>query len=182
MPSSKKAAPVPLALALREARDWCESTLFQGARLTELLDNQVAFDHANAMAAEWRALKAANVLPGGARVEVVDSYFFLVALRHLTVWLGHLTRHGNRPPRPLVAAVKAFTATIPRAAALRKILDHEYTVGGWDLPELNLASPSGGMALKAARGRDYVMAGGVNLPATIAGLRTLGAALTAAQS
>jgi len=181
MPTAKKTAPVPLDLAMREARDWCESAMFQAARLAELLDNQVAFDHANAMAAEWRALKAANVLPGGGRVEVIDSYFFLTALRHLLVWLGHVKRRGNRPPKELARAVKDFAGSVPGAVALRRVLDHEYTIGGWDLPELNLKEPGGGMALKAAKGRDYMMAGGVSLPAAAFALKKLAAALAAHQ-
>ncbi len=181
MPSAKKAAPIPLDVAVREARDWCEGALFQGARLTELLDNQVAFDHANAMAAEWRALKAANVLRGGGRVEVVDSYFFLAALRSVLVWVAHFTRHGNRPQKEHVRAVKELTASVPRAAELRRIMDHGYSIGGRDLPELNLTEPGAGMALKAAKGRDYIMSGGVNLPRTMIALQKLQAALVAAQ-
>jgi hypothetical protein len=176
-----KAPPVPLHLALREAHDWCESAKFQGERLTELLDHQVAFDHANAMAAEWRALKAANVLPGGARVEVVESYFFLASVQRLLEWLGHLTRNGNRPPKEVAAAIKAFKVAAPTPAALKALLDKGFTIGGWDLPELSMQSPEGGFALKAARGRDYVMAGGVNLPQTLAALRALGTVLAPAR-
>jgi hypothetical protein len=179
--AKKKPAPVPLALALREAHDWCESAIFQGARLTELLDNQVAFDHANAMAAEWRALRAANVLKGGARVEVIESYFFLSSIRHLLGWLGHLTRHKNRPTKETVQAVKEFAASVPRATELRRVLEHEYTIGGWDLPELNLQSPEGGMALKAARGREYRMAANVSLQGAMAALAKLCPVLAAAR-
>jgi hypothetical protein len=169
-------------MAIREARDWCESATFQGGRLIELLDNQVAFDHRNAMAAEWRALKAANILPGGARVEVVDSYFLLAAVRQLLVWLAFVMRRGNKPPKALASAIKEFTSAVPRAVNLRRILEHEYTIGGWNLPELNLASPDGGMALKAAKGQDYVMAGGVSLPRTMGALKKLKDALVAAQA
>ena len=175
-----RTAGVPLALALSEAHDWCESALFQGGRLSELLENQVAFDHANAMAAEWRALKAANVLPGGARVEVIESYFFLASIKHLLVWLGHLTRHGNRPAKEIVQATKDFSAAVPRPADLRDLLEHRYTMAGWDLPELNPQEP-GGHALRAARGRDYKMAGEISLQASMAALRALSPVLAAAR-
>jgi hypothetical protein len=179
--TKKKPAAVPLAVALREAHDWCESAIFQGARLMELLENQVAFDHANAMAAEWRALRAANHLPSGARVEVVESYFFLTSIRHVLAWLGHLTRHKNRPTKETVLAAKEFAAAVPRAADLRRVLDHEYTIGGWDLPELNLQTPGGGMALMAARGREYRMAAGVSLQGAMAALRKLAPVLAGAR-
>jgi len=182
MSTAKKAEVVPLSLALREAHDWSESAVFQAARLTELLDNQVAFDHANAMAAEWRALKAANTLPGGGRVEVVESFFLLTSLRHVLIWLGQVTRRGNRPPKEVVAAVKVFKAAVPSAVELRRVLEQGYRIGGWDLPELNLQSAEGGMALKAARGRDYKMAAGVSLPVAMAALRALSTVLAAARA
>jgi hypothetical protein len=180
MPSAN--THVPVEVAIREARDWCESALFQGARLAELLDNQVAFDHANAMAAEWRALRAANVLPGGGRVEVLDSYFFLAALRQLLVWVARIKRRGNKPGKELARTLKEFAASVPAEKELRRLLDHDYKIGGWDLPELNLTEPGGGMALKAAKGRDYLMPGNVNLPASMAALKKLAAALPALQA
>jgi hypothetical protein len=178
MANTKKSEKVALDIALREARDWCETALFQGGRLTELLDNQVAFLDTSAMPAELRALRAANVLPGGARVEVVECFFFLAAVRRVLVWLGHLTRHGNRPPKDLVLAVKAFVASVPRAAHLRRTLEQGYAIRRRDLVDFNDLS-DGGAAFRAARGSEYVMAGGVNLPATMAALRKLGPVLAA---
>ena len=137
----KKPVPVPLPLALREAHDWCESAIFQGVRMTDLLDHQIAFDHSNAMPAEWRALRAANYLPSGARVEVVEGYFFLSAVQHILAWISHLTRHGNKPAKETVRAAKEFVAAFPRVAELRRVLEKDYTIGGWDLPELNVATP-----------------------------------------
>jgi hypothetical protein len=170
---------VPLPVALREAHDWCESAIFQGVRMTDLLDHQIAFDHSNAMPAEWRALRAANYLPSGARVEVVEGYFFLSSVQHILVWLSHLTRHGNKPAKETVKAAKEFVAAFPRVAELRRVLEKEYTIGGWDLPELNVATPGAAMTFKAARGRDYKLAAGMTLPAAMAALRKLGPALAA---
>ncbi len=181
MPNTKKPSPVALDVALREARDWCEIAMFQGGRLTELLDNQVAFLDTSAMPAELRALRAANVLPGGARVEVVESFFFLSALRHVLSWLGHLTRHGNRPAKPVVVAARAFAASVPRAAELRRTLEEGYTIRRSDLVDFNDLS-DGGMAFRAAKAREYMMAGGVSLPAAMAALRRLASVLAPAPS
>jgi len=125
------------------------------------------------MAAEWRALRAANVLPGGARVEVVESYFLLASVRHLLGWLAELTRHGRKPSKELVVAAKQFRAVAPKPTVLRDLLERRYTMRGWDLPELDMQSPATALALIAARGREYRMPGGVSLPATLAALRAL---------
>ena len=50
-----------------------------------------------------------------------------------------------------------------------------------NLPEFGARS-SDGMTFKAAKGRDYVMPGGVNLPATMTMLRDLKPVLAAARS
>jgi len=181
MSTPKKPESVPLDVAVRDALDWCQSAVFQGARLAELLDNQVTFDHHNAMAAEWRALKAANILPGGARVEVVECFFFLTALRSLLAALGHFTRHGNKPPKEVANATKEFVAAMPKQLELRRILDGEYTIGGWDVPELHAHAPHG-LPFKAARGKEYKMAGDVSLQAVMQELRKLAPVLAAARA
>ena len=172
MPTSKTAvaartAGVPLALALSEAHDWCESALFQGGRLSELLENQVAFDHANAMAAEWRALKAANVLPGGARVEVIESYFFLASIKHLLVWLGHLTRHGNRPAKEIVQATKDFSAARPAPGRFARPARAPVHDGGLGPARAQPAGTRGPRAQGCARAR--LQDGGRNQPAGVHG-------------
>ncbi len=176
MRDAKKPPPVELGLALREARDWCETALLQGGRLTELLDNQVAFLDTSAMPAELRALRAANVLPGGARVEVAESFFFLAALRQVLLRLEHLRRRGHRPPKGVVLAVKAFASAVPRAAVLRRTLEHGFTIRRTDLVDFNDLS-DGGAAFQAARAREYILPGGVSLSAAMAELRSLGSAL-----
>jgi hypothetical protein len=181
MSTPKKPESIPLDVAIREAHDWCQSAVFQGARLAELLDNQVAFDHHHAMAAEWRALKAANVLPGGVRVEVVECFFFLTALRSLLVALTHFTRHGNKPGKELAGAMKEFVAAMPKPLELRRILDAEYAISGSDVPELNV-KVSTGLPLKAARGKEYKMAGDVTLEAAMQALKKLAPVLAAAHS
>jgi hypothetical protein len=179
--AKKTPAVIPLTLAIREAHDWCETAIFQGARLTELLDNQIAFDHANAMAAEWRALRAANHLPSGARVEVVECYFFIAALRHVLSWMRHFTRHKNRPTKELRAAMKEFVSSVPRPPVL-KLVEQDYTISGnRDLPPLDLQMP-GATPFKAQPGREYVMAGSVSLPGTLARLRKLAPVLAAARA
>jgi hypothetical protein len=179
--AKKTPVAIPLSVAVREAHDWCETAIFQGARLTELLDNQIAFDYANAMAAEWRALRAANHLPSGARVEVVECYFFIAALRHVLYWLGHFTRHKNKPTKELRAAVKEFASSVPRPPALR-LVEQDYTISGnRDLPPLDLQVP-GATPFKAQPGREYVMAGNLSLPGTLARLRKLSPVLSAARA
>ncbi len=173
-------SPVPVAASLREALDWCEGARFQGARLSDLLEHQVAFDHANAMAAEWRALKAANVLPGGARVEALESYFLLEALRHLLLSRAPLPRRGSGLPKEVAAAVKAFKAAVPALPVVRAALGNDHSIRGAELPNLDMKTPDAGFVLKAAKGRDYLLAGGVNFPRTMAALEPLRAALAAA--
>lgn len=181
MVSQKTSDPAALSAAVREAHDWCQGAIFQAARLTELLDNQVAFDHANAMAAEWRALRAANVLPGGARVEVLESYFLLGALRHLLTALAPLKGRHAGLSRELSLAAKAFAAALPTPTELRRLLDVGYSMGGADLPELNDGGAATGAALRAARERDYLLGGKVSLPVVTAALRTLAPVLGAAR-
>ena len=70
---------------------------------------------------------------------------------------------------------------LPRAAELRRTLEEGYTIRRSDLVDFNDLS-DGGMAFRAAKAREYMMAGGVSLPAAMAALRRLAPVLAPAPS
>ena len=97
------------------------------------------------------------------------------------MWLGSITRRGVSPPKELAAAVRAFVREVPRVTQLRRILDKEFSLSGAGLPELD-PRVDGGESLRAAKGRDYLMPGGVNLPRALKAVAALTPALAAARA
>jgi hypothetical protein len=114
------------------------------------------------------------------RTEVIESYFFLSAVRRILVSLAQVKRRENHPPKEVVVAAKAFAGAVPSAVVLNRVLEREFVIRRTDLPEFGDMS-AGGLAFKTARGQDYLMAGAVSLEGTMAALEKLSPVLAAHQ-
>jgi hypothetical protein len=101
-----------------------------------------------------------------------------VALRHVFLWLDHLSQHGNKPTQEVLQAVEDFSAAAPKAKQVRDMLEHEdeYIVGGGRDPA-GYQVDMGGLLASAhsvgVHGKEYIIGGRVSLPGSTAALRKL---------
>lgn len=111
----------PLHQVLDRAYGWIAAALFQGERLTALLEAQVAGGDPSLWTAEqWQAHNKANDLGNGHLVESYESYFLTTAVRQALRWLEFA-----RADSSLATAIDAFVVAARHVTDLRNMWDHE---------------------------------------------------------
>jgi hypothetical protein len=190
MPKNAQPVNVPIATALQFSRAWTARALYQGGRLTDILDAQARFVDPVALSAEERRafVKCAWLPHTGESVEILESHFFVVAIGHLLRWLAQIPSVGGPDVSPEVSkAARSFESTVPRGTELRNMLEHEVEyIHGAGNEQSDYVKDVGGLPASAhcvsAIGLDgYVIGGRLDLPATMQSLQVLAPVLMAAQ-
>lgn len=174
-------------MVLHEADGWLAAAIFQGARFTAQLDDQVDPSRPPLpwTAEQWSEFNATHSFHNEHLREVYEAYFFVCAVRQAMRWLTHVREYEPK----LAADIDAFESATPHLKDLRDMREHEdeYLSGeGKKDKRDDFLFLFAGMHLTASSvavtgDDDYLLGGRVSLPKTIAALRKIKPIIAAAR-